>query len=175
MCSSATKPAALARRNSTPWFRTPSRLSAAKRERNTPTQGLTVRCGASCPPRGFNDSACVAVTTQWVAVSPPLALTPPLPFQEASSEFGQALRLSCGSRPGPCIMWNRPVLRPGRMVVLGCGPAAVGAPPPLEEPMAMEFTIREVRWERYRRVLENAHAKEWLKFQSMRGLASKHA
>ena len=38
--------------------------------------------------------------------------------------------------------------------------------------MAMEFTIREVRWERYRRVLENAHAKEWLKFQSMRGLAA---
>ena len=36
----------------------------------------------------------------------------------------------------------------------------------------MEFTIREVRWERYRRVLENAHAKEWLKFQSMRGLAA---
>src|SRR5271156_945809 len=38
--------------------------------------------------------------------------------------------------------------------------------------MALEFTIREVRWERYPRVSENAHATEWLKFQSMRGLAA---
>src|SRR5713226_8366248 len=42
----------------------------------------------------------------------------------------------------------------------------------LEEPMALEFSICEVRWERYRRVLENAHARDWLKFQSMRGLAA---
>jgi site-specific recombinase XerD len=42
----------------------------------------------------------------------------------------------------------------------------------VEEPMALEFSICEVRWERYRRVLENAHAREWLKFQSMRGLAA---
>src|SRR5258708_9117687 len=38
--------------------------------------------------------------------------------------------------------------------------------------MALEFTICEVRWERYPRVSENAHAREWLKFQSMRGLAA---
>jgi integrase/recombinase XerD len=38
--------------------------------------------------------------------------------------------------------------------------------------MALEFSICEVRWERYRRVLENAHAREWLKFQSTRGLAA---
>ena len=38
--------------------------------------------------------------------------------------------------------------------------------------MAMEFTICEVRWERYPRVSENVHAKEWLKFQSTRGLAA---
>lgn len=38
--------------------------------------------------------------------------------------------------------------------------------------MALEFTICEVRWERYPRVSENAHAREWLKFQSTRGLAA---
>src|SRR5216683_2329512 len=38
--------------------------------------------------------------------------------------------------------------------------------------MALEFTICEVRCERYPRVAENAHAREWLKFQSTRGLAA---
>ncbi len=38
--------------------------------------------------------------------------------------------------------------------------------------MALEFTISEIRWERYPRVSENAHAREWLKFQSTRGLAA---
>ena len=38
--------------------------------------------------------------------------------------------------------------------------------------MALEFSICEVRWERYRRVSENSHAREWLKFQAARGLAA---
>src|SRR5437879_3846731 len=38
--------------------------------------------------------------------------------------------------------------------------------------MALEFSICEVRWERYRRVAENPHAREWLKFQATRGLAA---
>ncbi len=38
--------------------------------------------------------------------------------------------------------------------------------------MALEFTICEIRWERYPRVSENAHAREWLKFQATRGLAA---
>src|SRR6266404_8958598 len=38
--------------------------------------------------------------------------------------------------------------------------------------MALEFTISEVRWAAYPRVSENAHAREWLKFQSTRGLAA---
>jgi len=38
--------------------------------------------------------------------------------------------------------------------------------------MALEFSICEVRWERYRRVSENLHAREWLKFQAARGLAA---
>jgi site-specific recombinase XerD len=38
--------------------------------------------------------------------------------------------------------------------------------------MALAFSICEVRWERYRRVFENAHAREWLKFQSTLGLAA---
>jgi integrase/recombinase XerD len=38
--------------------------------------------------------------------------------------------------------------------------------------MALEFTICEIQWEKYPRILENAHAREWLKFQSMRGLAA---
>src|SRR5882762_3126295 len=42
----------------------------------------------------------------------------------------------------------------------------------MEEPMAMEFSICEVRWERYRRVSENPQAREWLKFQAARGLAA---
>jgi len=42
----------------------------------------------------------------------------------------------------------------------------------MEEPMALEFSICEVRWERYRRVAENPHAREWLKFQAARGLAA---
>src|SRR5258706_14801904 len=42
----------------------------------------------------------------------------------------------------------------------------------MEEPMALEFSICEVRWERYRRVSENLHAREWLKFQAARGLAA---
>jgi integrase/recombinase XerD len=42
----------------------------------------------------------------------------------------------------------------------------------MEEPMALEFSICEVRWERYRRVSENPHAREWLKFQAARGLAA---
>lgn len=37
--------------------------------------------------------------------------------------------------------------------------------------MALEFSICEVRWERYHRVSENPHAREWLKFQADRGLA----
>jgi site-specific recombinase XerC len=38
--------------------------------------------------------------------------------------------------------------------------------------MALQFAICEVRWEKYPKVSENAHAKEWLKFQSTRGLAA---
>ena len=38
--------------------------------------------------------------------------------------------------------------------------------------MALEFSICEVRWERYRRVAENPQAREWLKFQATRGLAA---
>jgi hypothetical protein len=38
--------------------------------------------------------------------------------------------------------------------------------------MALEFSICEVRWERYRRVSENPHAREWLEFQAARGLAA---
>lgn len=38
--------------------------------------------------------------------------------------------------------------------------------------MGLEFTICEVRWERYRRVSENPHTREWLKFQAARGLAA---
>jgi integrase/recombinase XerD len=42
----------------------------------------------------------------------------------------------------------------------------------MEEPMALEFSICQVRWERYRRVSENPHAREWLEFQAARGLAA---
>lgn len=38
--------------------------------------------------------------------------------------------------------------------------------------MALEFSICEVRWERYPRVAESPHASEWLKFQAARGLAA---
>src|SRR5260221_14610602 len=61
-----------------------------------------------------------------------------------------------------------PVLPPD--VSLGSAPE--GAEPKKEEPMALEFSICEVRWERYRRVSENPHAREWLKFQAARGLAA---
>jgi hypothetical protein len=42
----------------------------------------------------------------------------------------------------------------------------------VQEPMALEFSICEVRWEGYRRVAENPQAREWLKFQAARGLAA---
>jgi hypothetical protein len=38
--------------------------------------------------------------------------------------------------------------------------------------MALEFSISDVRWERYPRVAENPQAREWLKFQAARGLAA---
>ena len=38
--------------------------------------------------------------------------------------------------------------------------------------MALEFTICEVKWERYPRVSENVHAREWRKLNSIRGLAA---
>ena len=38
--------------------------------------------------------------------------------------------------------------------------------------MPMEFSVCEVRWERYPRVSENPHAREWLEFQATRGLAA---
>jgi integrase/recombinase XerD len=38
--------------------------------------------------------------------------------------------------------------------------------------MALEFSICEVRWERYQKVAENPHAREWLKFEAARGLAA---
>ena len=38
--------------------------------------------------------------------------------------------------------------------------------------MALEFSICEVKWDRYPRVLGNVHAREWLEFQATRGLAA---
>ncbi len=38
--------------------------------------------------------------------------------------------------------------------------------------MTLEFTVCDIRWERYQRVFENPHAREWLKFQASRGLAA---
>lgn len=38
--------------------------------------------------------------------------------------------------------------------------------------MPLEFSVCEVRWERYPRVSENPHARAWLEFQSTRGLAA---
>jgi hypothetical protein len=37
---------------------------------------------------------------------------------------------------------------------------------------ALEFSICEVKWDRYPRVSGNAHAREWLEFQATRGLAA---
>src|SRR6266566_1085148 len=42
----------------------------------------------------------------------------------------------------------------------------------LEEHMGPKFSVCEVRWERYRRVAENAHSREWLTWQWNRGLAA---
>jgi hypothetical protein len=36
--------------------------------------------------------------------------------------------------------------------------------------MALEFSICEVRWERYRRVAENPHAREWSHHGFLSGL-----
>jgi integrase/recombinase XerD len=38
--------------------------------------------------------------------------------------------------------------------------------------MVLEFTVCELRWERYPQVSENRHAKQWLEFQAARGLAA---
>lgn len=38
--------------------------------------------------------------------------------------------------------------------------------------MALEFSICEVKWDRYPNVSENTHAREWLQFQAARGLAA---
>jgi hypothetical protein len=38
--------------------------------------------------------------------------------------------------------------------------------------MALDFSICELRWERYQRVSENLHARECLQFQAARGLAA---
>ena len=38
--------------------------------------------------------------------------------------------------------------------------------------MPLEFSICEVKWDRYPRVSGNAHAREWLEFQATRGLAA---
>src|SRR6266481_3762231 len=67
-------------------------------------------------------------------------------------------------------MWNRAGSSARRIV--GFGPR--GAEPKMEEPMALEFSICEVHWERYRRVAENPPAREWLKFQATRGLSREH-
>jgi hypothetical protein len=47
-----------------------------------------------------------------------------------------------------------------------------GAEPKMEEPMALEFSICELRWERYQQVSKDPHAREWLQFQAARGLAA---
>jgi hypothetical protein len=65
-------------------------------------------------------------------------------------------------------MWNRTGSPARRMVRFG----PLGAEPNMEEPMAVDFSICEVRWERYRGVAENPQAREWLKFQATRGLAA---
>jgi hypothetical protein len=56
--------------------------------------------------------------------------------QTASCEFVRALRLWLGSTRGPCIMWNRA--------------GSTTSPIVVEEPMALEFTVCKVRWERFR-------------------------
>jgi integrase/recombinase XerD len=38
--------------------------------------------------------------------------------------------------------------------------------------MPLEFSICEVKWDRYPRVAGNVHAREWLEFQATRGLAA---
>ena len=38
--------------------------------------------------------------------------------------------------------------------------------------MALEFSICDAQWERYRKFAENPQAREWLKFQAARGLAA---
>ena len=52
------------------------------------------------------------------------------------------------------------------------GSAPEGAEPNMEGVMGLEFAICEVRCEKYPRVFENAHARDWLRFQSTRGLAA---
>ncbi len=38
--------------------------------------------------------------------------------------------------------------------------------------MALEFSICELRWERYQEVFKDSHARDWLQFQAARGLAA---
>src|SRR5260370_35426221 len=66
------------------------------------------------------------------------------------------------------IMWNR-AGSPARRIV-GFGPR--GAEPKMEETMALEFSICEVSWERYRRVSESPQSREWLKFHAAPVVAS---
>jgi integrase/recombinase XerD len=42
----------------------------------------------------------------------------------------------------------------------------------MEESMALEFSICELRWERYQQVSKDPHARAWLEFQAARGLAA---
>jgi site-specific recombinase XerD len=42
----------------------------------------------------------------------------------------------------------------------------------LEEHMNAKFSVCDVRWERYPRVAESAHARAWLTWQCNRGLAA---
>ena len=65
-------------------------------------------------------------------------------------------------------MWNRAGFRSD--VSLGSAPE--GAEPKMEEPMALEFSICPLRWERYQQVSKDPHAREWLQFQAARGLAA---
>ncbi len=65
-------------------------------------------------------------------------------------------------------MWNRA----GSPADVSLGSAPEGAEPKMEEPMALEFAICELRWERYERVSEHPHGREWLQFQAARGLAA---
>jgi len=38
--------------------------------------------------------------------------------------------------------------------------------------MALEFSICQLRWERYQQVSKDPHVREWLQFQAARGLAA---